>query len=224
MQLGQLSLFGREAPRFDATFRRIERLDLDPETYLLHHPTWLAGDATLLAELASGVAWEQTTQVLYDRVVDTPRLVADLTPRPAPDAPRETPAIVVEIGDVLSAYLGVTFDSISAALYRDGRDSVAWHRDRNLRERESGFVATVSLGEPRPFLLRPRGGGAPSRRLTLGRGDLLVMSGACQRTWEHAVPKVSYAPGPRLVLMYRHNYEASADQGATKIVRLSKTG
>jgi alkylated DNA repair dioxygenase AlkB len=70
-------------------------------------------------------------------------------------------------------------------LYRDGAGSVAWHEDRTGRSRtKDTMVAIVSLGAPRRFLLRPRGGG-PLRHFELGRGDLFVMGGSCQRTREH---------------------------------------
>jgi len=63
-------------------------------------------------------------------------------------------------------------------------------------------VALVSVGEPRRLLLRPRGGGR-SRSYQFGGGDLLVMGGTCQRTWEHTIPKVARA-GPRISLAFRH--------------------
>ena len=66
---------------------------------------------------------------------------------------------------------------------------------------EPTLVATVSLGEPRRFLLRPRKGGR-SIRFALGGGNLFVMGGLCQRTWQHAVPKVADAQ-PRLAVMFR---------------------
>ena len=64
------------------------------------------------------------------------------------------------------------------------------------------FVAIVSVGEPRRFLLRP-GTSGKSRALLLGGGDLLVTGGSCQRTWQHTVPKVAKA-GPRISITFRH--------------------
>jgi alkylated DNA repair dioxygenase AlkB len=108
---------------------------------------------------------------------------------------------------VLSGRYGVEFDSVGLNLYRDGRDSVAWHGDRIAREIAEPLVAIVSIGEPRRFLLRPkvRGGDVPVRmhRLLLGRGELLVTGGATQRAWEHSVPKVASA-GPRMSITFRH--------------------
>jgi alkylated DNA repair dioxygenase AlkB len=104
----------------------------------------------------------------------------------------------------LSAHYGSDLSTVSANLYRDGHDSVAWHGDRIGRQRSRTIVAIVSLGSSRRFLLRPAGGGR-SLRLTPGPGDLLVLGGTCQRTWQHAVPKCA-AAGPRISLMFREGY------------------
>ena len=99
--------------------------------------------------------------------------------------------------------LGEPFRTAGLCLYRDGRDSVAWHGDTIGRGRtEDTMVAILSLGTPRPLLLRPRGGGT-SLRFEVGHGDLLVMGGSCQRTWEHAVPKTSQPAGPRISVQFR---------------------
>jgi len=88
-------------------------------------------------------------------------------------------------------------------MYLDGRDSVAWHGDTIGRgATQDTVVAIVSLGAPRALALRPRRGG-PAIRYDLGHGDLLVMGGSCQRTWEHAVPKTTRATGPRISVQFR---------------------
>ena len=122
----------------------------------------------------------------------------------ADHTPAEDYPILEEIRSLLSTRYDRTFDSVGFNLYRGGRDSVAWHGDRIPPRIEDPIVALVSLGEPRRFLLRPKGGG-PSVRYAPVAGDLLVMGGTCQRTWEHAVPKC--APiGPRVSLMFREAY------------------
>ena len=86
--------------------------------------------------------------------------------------------------------------------YRDGRDSVAWHGDTIGRGKHTDtMVAIVSFGDPRRLALRPRGGG-DSISVEMGHGDLVVMGGSCQRTWEHSVPKVASA-GPRVSVQFR---------------------
>jgi alkylated DNA repair dioxygenase AlkB len=132
---------------------------------------------------------------MYERVVDVPRLVAEL-PEDGPGHP-----ILERAAEVLSSHYGLPLPRISLADYRDGRDSVAWHGDRLGRLIDDTVVAILSLGEPRRFLLRPVAGG-PSRAFELGWGDLLVMGGSCQRTWQHAVPKAAQA-GPRMSVQFR---------------------
>ena len=106
---------------------------------------------------------------------------------------------------------GLAFDSVHCNLYRDGRDSVAWHGDNVRRSMMEPVVVILSLGERRRFLLRPAGGGA-SRRYALGDGDLLVMGGTCQHTWEHTVPKVRQA-GARISVTFRHSRPAAPAPG-----------
>jgi alkylated DNA repair dioxygenase AlkB len=139
---------------------------------------------------------------MYDRTVAVPRLVASYG-----EGDRLPDAALGEMGDALEeAYATVgtgRLASVGLCLYRDGADSVAWHGDTIGRNRPAyTVVAIVSLGEARRFLLRPRSGG-PHRRLVLGHGDLLVMGGRCQRTWEHAVPKTSRPTGPRISIQFR---------------------
>ena len=99
--------------------------------------------------------------------------------------------------------LGEPFVTAGCCYYRDGRDSVAWHGDTIGRGRTADtMVAIVSVGDPRRLLLRPRGGGA-SIALTMGHGDLVVMGGSCQRTWEHAILKTARPVGPRISVQFR---------------------
>jgi alkylated DNA repair dioxygenase AlkB len=142
---------------------------------------------------------------MYDQRVREPRLTAPWNARSG--EPLEPP-ILEEIRAALSGRYGRRFDSVGFNLYRDGHDSVAWHSDRIAKEIEDPIVALVSLGEPRKFQLRPKGGG-PSRTFMLGRGDLLVTGGRTQRDWDHSVPKVRQA-GPRISLAYRHDMDPAA--------------
>ena len=139
---------------------------------------------------------------MYDRTVDVPRLLCFY----GEDAPLPHPLLEAARGALTSHYgpeLGEPFRTAGLCLYRDGRDSVAWHGDTTGRgSSEDTMVAILSLGAPRALALRPCGGG-PSRRYEIGHGDLLVMGGSCQRTWEHAVPKTTRATGPRISVQFR---------------------
>ncbi|MGW3292065.1 alpha-ketoglutarate-dependent dioxygenase AlkB [Streptomyces sp. NPDC001002] len=165
-------------------------------------PGWLSGSDTLFEQLAAEVPWRAERRTMYDQVVDVPRLLAfygrdDALPHPVLDEAREA----------LSAYyaeeLREPFTTAGLCHYRDGRDSVAWHGDRIGRgAREDTMVAILSVGAPRDLLLRPVRGGESVRR-PLGHGDLIVMGGSCQRTWEHCVPKSTRAAGPRISVQFR---------------------
>lgn len=183
----------------DRSFSRLVRIPLDAESWVDHAPGWVAGADVLFEEVLRSRDWGQRSRWMYERRVEEPRLTSSWAL--GSGEPLEPPALE-EIREALSDRYGRVFDSVGFNLYRDGRDSVAWHGDRIPAEIEEPVVALVSLGEPRAFLLRPRGGGA-SRRFLLGHGDLLVTGGKTQRRWEHSVPKVALA-GARISIAYRH--------------------
>jgi len=169
-------------------------------------PGWLTGSGAVFERLCEGagtVPWRAERRHMYDKVVAVPRLLCFY----GEDAPLPDP-VLTAAREALNAHygqeLGEPFRTAGLCLYRDGRDSVAWHGDTIGRGKtEDTMVAILSLGTPRPLMLRPRGGGGGSRRFELGHGDLLVMGGSCQRTWEHAVPKTSQLVGPRISVQFR---------------------
>jgi alkylated DNA repair dioxygenase AlkB len=183
---------------------------------------WLAGSGAVFARLAAqpgpgngaetgpgkgaetgAVPWRAEKRQMYDRVVAVPRLLCFY----GEDAPLPDP-VLTAARDALNAHygpeLGEPFRTAGLCLYRDGRDSVAWHGDTTGRgSREDTMVAILSLGTPRALLLRPREGGSRPLRFEVGHGDLLVMGGSCQRTWEHAVPKTAQPVGARISVQFR---------------------
>jgi alkylated DNA repair dioxygenase AlkB len=199
----QSDLFDLDPLGFDRTFSRLERIHLDETSWVDVAPGWVSGSDALFRTLAETLPWAQRTRFLYEQQRIEPRLTAGW--RAGPEGPLQPP-VLEEMRAALSAHYGVQFDSAGFNLYRDGRDSVAWHRDKIPTRIPQPIVALVSLGEPRRFLLRPRGGGT-SRPFPLGHGDLLVTGGETQRTWEHAVLKVAHA-GPRISIAFRHGMDA----------------
>jgi alkylated DNA repair dioxygenase AlkB len=191
----QMGLFGGESPAFDPTFARLTRVNLGSGAWVDYQPGWVSGHAALFEALHSSTRWRIGEEQIYDRTLPTPRMIA-LLPDDGPGHP-----LLEELRVTLSARYAQAFERVSLALYRDGRDSVAFHGDRIARNMPDALVATLSLGAPRRFLMRPRGGGM-SRGWKLGWGDLLVMGGSCQRTWQHSIPKVAHAD-PRIAVMFR---------------------
>ncbi|MFF7446380.1 MULTISPECIES: alpha-ketoglutarate-dependent dioxygenase AlkB [unclassified Streptomyces] len=180
----------------------IRRTELGRGAWIDVLPGWLHGSDALFEQLAAEVPWRAERRTMYDHVVDVPRLLAfyradDALPHP----------VLAEARTALSAHyaeeLGEPFATAGLCYYRDGRDSVAWHGDRIGRgAHEDTMVAILSVGAPRDLLLRPVHGGDTVRR-PLGHGDLIVMGGSCQRTWEHSVPKTTRAAGPRISIQFR---------------------
>jgi alkylated DNA repair dioxygenase AlkB len=202
----QACLFDPREPRFAWDLSRCARIPLDRGAWLDHAPGWIEGDGALLDILWATTRWQSQRRRMYERIVDVPRLVATL-PDDGPGHP-----ILHEAATALSARYGRPLLAISLAAYRDGRDSVAFHGDRLGAERADAIVAILSLGFARRFLLR-RSGGGPSRSFNLRGGDLLVMGGTCQLTWEHAVPKTAHA-GLRISVQFR-----SGDAGHGRLDR-----
>lgn len=197
----QLNLLDREEPVFDPRFSTLKRSVLAHGAWVDYAQGWLRGHAPLFETLLSTVAWQSGEQQMYDRSVITPRLFAVL-----PRGEALHPLLERMRGELSRRYQH-EFARVSLALYRDGRDSVAFHGDRVARELPNALVATVSVGAPRKFLLRPKladdaAGVRRSLAYQLGWGDLLVMGGSCQRTWQHAIPKVAHAE-PRIAIMFR---------------------
>lgn len=190
-----------ERPVVDPSFAGLERTQLDDTAWLDHLPGWLTGADIVFAELVDLLPWRTGTRHMYENVVAVPRLRAS-----ASDVAglRERVPVLQEMADAFGARYGRDFFSIGFNLYRDGRDSVAWHGDRIPKDAiDDAIVALVSVGEPRRFLVKRKVTGGRSLLFECGNGDLLVMGGTAQRDWQHCVPKVA-AAGPRISIAYRH--------------------
>jgi alkylated DNA repair dioxygenase AlkB len=233
----QASLFDDGPVAVDTSFAQLRRINLDDRSWVDYCPGWLAGSDEVFALLLRSARWQQREVWMYERKLPEPRLTAgwQVGDEPHSDAyagtagrvdddeeapgrtgveDAATPAVLREIAKRLSERYRVGFDSIWVNLYRDGRDSVAWHGDRNARTQVNPLVATVSLGGRRAFVLRPRAGTQPAaglegsgRRIRLepGHGDLVVMGGACQHDWLHTVPKTTKPVAPRMSVTIRHS-------------------
>src|SRR5579863_6354009 len=138
---------------------RPERVPLAHGAWVDVQRGWLAGSGALFAGLAERVPWRAERRRMYDRTVDVPRLLCFY----GEDAELPDP-VLDECRAALSGYyaeeLGEPFVTAGLCFYRDERDSVAWHGDTIGRGSwQDTMVGIVSLGEARPLLLRPRGGG-----------------------------------------------------------------
>lgn len=197
----QATLFDAATPALPAGFADMRRTTLDGSSWIDHASDWLPGADGLFEDLLQVVPFVQQHVVMWERLLPEPRLSAwwragGGTPEPLP--------LLGGLRRMLGDRYGVTFDSIGFNLYRDGADSVAWHADTKGPPVVDPTIAIVSLGARRPLRIRPKGGGE-SIGWFLGAGDLFVMGGACQRDWEHCVPKSRRAGGARLSITFRHS-------------------
>ncbi|GID25353.1 alpha-ketoglutarate-dependent dioxygenase AlkB [Paractinoplanes brasiliensis] len=181
---------------------RVTRHQLTAGAWVDVLPGWLHGSDAVFETLL-GIDWRVDRRQMYDNVVDVPRLLRwyggdEELPHQALVAAKQT------LNSYYADELGEEFVTAGMCLYRDGRDSVAWHGDTIGRSaRHDTMVAIVSLGSPRNLSLRPRAGNHETLRFPLGHGDLIVMGGSCQRTWEHAILKTAKAVGPRISVQFR---------------------
>jgi alkylated DNA repair dioxygenase AlkB len=181
----------------------VERIPLDDRSWVdVVRGLVPRGDA-VHDELQRAVPWEQGKVFRYERWVEDPRLSgwqAGASRHPA----------LREVEGWITRRYGVRFDGVALALYRDERDSVGWHRDRELRWLDDTVIGVLSLGQRRSFLVRPLDG----RRTAAGdrtgsldfqpaSGDLLVMGGRCQAAWLHAVPKHPVRCASRISAQWR---------------------
>ncbi|WP_298131734.1 alpha-ketoglutarate-dependent dioxygenase AlkB [Micropruina sp.] len=201
----QAGLFGAGAVAVPPLAGRVRRVALSRGAWVDLVPGWVEGADEVFPRLADSIPWHAERREMYDRTVEVPRLlcmygVGQELPDPVLAQARD------ELNRYYAAELGEEFVTAGCCYYRDGRDSVAWHGDRIGRSRtEDTMVAIVSFGSPRQLSLRPVGGRLHGS-YPLGHGDLIVMGGSCQRTWEHAILKTARAVGPRISVQFRpHN-------------------
>lgn len=200
----QASLFDEPgaAPVVGTLGGEMQRIPLESGAWIDLRPGWVENSDSLFEQLVGAVDWRADKREMYDRVVEVPRLVSwfgadDRLPHPTLDE---------SLRRLNAHYAGVDRERFATAglcFYRTGDDSVAWHGDRVGRAvNRDTRVAILSVGAERVLSVRPVGGG-PVSRFPVGHGDLIVMGGSCQRTYEHAILKSSKAVGPRISVQFR---------------------
>ncbi len=185
---------------------QFERRWLDDGSWVDVARGWLAGADAVHATVLERARWRQGKLWRYDHWVVEPRMGASASRDAAPLHP-----VLPELTRALRRRYQVPLDGPAVALYRNGDDGVAFHRDREMRWLDDTVVAVLTLGERRPWFLRPRANryahtlpnqGA-THDIAPANGDLLVMGGRCQADWEHSVPRVHHPIGPRISLQWR---------------------
>ncbi len=164
---------------------------------------WLARERAdaLLASIRATTHWTQERRKMYDRYVDVPREQAwfgEVEPAAAPFTP-ELAAVRRE----LEAFTDARFAYVLLNRYRDGRDSVAWHNDREIAGLPEPVIASLTLGATRAFDLRRKDDRSRIVSVDLDHGDLVVMRARTQRNYEHRIAKDARIAGERINLTFR---------------------
>lgn len=163
-----------------------------------------------LKQLQQEYTFTQVKIRMYDKEVFMPKLTAFCgNPVEDPDVSDEGLPVqpwsssLQKLRENVEDTAGVKFTHALLNLYRDGKDSVSWHRDKERHWGIEPVIASVSLGAERTFQFRNTENKKIVRSLQLTPGSLLIMKGASQRCWEHHVPKTNKRIGPRLNITFR---------------------
>src|SRR5262245_22100168 len=176
-----------------------------------------AFDATASAHHLTGLvaelAWEEQQFTIFGRQTPMPRLIAMYGPvgyrySGVVHPPKALTARLEAIRAAVEAATGLVFNSVLANFYRDGSDSVGWHRDSDYAHGGRAAIASLSFGAVRRFELRDRAGATPAA-IDLESGSLLLMDAGAVARWWHRVPKTSRPVGPRVNLTFRYMVAAA---------------
>jgi alkylated DNA repair dioxygenase AlkB len=179
---------------------RLRRHWLDRTSWVDLAPGWVRDADEIYATLVETLPWREARLWRYDHYVVEPRLSAGIRPDAHPALLAATKA--------LRAHYRVDFEGPALALYRDGRDALGPHRDRELRHTSNTLIAILTLGARRPWVVQPRGASRLStdpRALDLSpsSGDLLVLGGRSQADWLHGVPPQPGLRAGRISVQWR---------------------
>jgi alkylated DNA repair dioxygenase AlkB len=186
------------------------RVDLDRACWYSFDPDWLdpaAADAAFAA-LRDDSEWVQRAIVARGKEVMQPRLMdwfGDLPYRYSGQTlePKEPTALIEDLSSRASERADERFNHVLLNLYRDGRDSIGMHADNEPELGWEPIVGSLSLGADRKFIIQHKKKRSWRRTIILTHGSLLIMGGAFQRRWRHAVPRQGPVDEPRINVTFR---------------------
>lgn len=194
------------------------KLDL-PDADLRIAVDFLAADEAdqLFLCLRDEIAWEVHSLKIYGRVVESPRRCcwigdagATYTYSGSQFAPRAWTPVLLALKSRVELACGSAFNSVLANWYRDGQDAMGWHADDEPELGPEPLIASVSLGAERVMRFRP-GRRGTSQGWRLPHGSLLVMAGATQANYQHAISRTTQPVGGRINLTFRQIQQALPD-------------
>lgn len=160
--------------------------------------------------LAKIVPWEQKQMLIYDKMVQLPRLTAWFGPagqnylysgvlnQTQPWIPE-----LIEIKNQLEKFLNEKFNSCLLNFYREGKDYVSWHSDNEKELGVNPIIASLSLGVTRSFQIKHKMVKLETLKIDVANGDLVLMKGNMQKNWLHRIAPTVKEVGPRINLTFR---------------------
>ncbi len=171
-------------------------------------PDAVANPEQMLERLLAEIDWRQDTARIMGRRIELPRLTAwygdaGYHYSGIDNPPRPWLPLLHELKQAAETIAGASFNSVLANLYRDGKDSMGWHSDDERALGRDPVIASLSFGAIRRFRLKHKRDREQRLGLDLPAGSCLVMAGALQHHWQHALPKTARPVGPRVNLTFR---------------------
>jgi alkylated DNA repair dioxygenase AlkB len=163
-----------------------------------------------LQKLKSTIEWKQEPIKMFGKMIMQPRLTAwygdadkTYTYSGITMKPNNWTKELLEIKTRIEAISNVQFTSALLNLYRDGQDSMGWHRDNEKELGENPTIGSVSFGESRIFKMREYATKENTCSIELTHGSFLLMQGETQHFWEHQIPKTTKKLNPRMNITFR---------------------
>jgi alkylated DNA repair dioxygenase AlkB len=165
---------------------------------------------TYLSELTDRIKWKQEPIRIMGKEIMQPRLTAwygdpessyaysGITLRPTPWVEP-----LLRIKTQTENPSDCRFNSVLLNFYRDGNDSMGWHRDNEKSLGPDPIIGSVSLGATRRFKLRHKTEKGANLEILLTHGSFLLMKGSTQHNWYHSIPKQRNVNSPRINLTFR---------------------
>ena len=163
----------------------------------------------LFQEINTQVDWKRETIVMFGKEILIPRdtawfgekayIYSGIKNEPSPFSPP-----LIKIKEAIENKTNETFNSLLINRYKSGNDKVDWHSDDEPELSKNSSIASLTLGEPRDFLMRYKGKSGDNKKIFLEDGSLLLMKPPTQEFWEHCIPKRSGLENTRINLTFRN--------------------
>ena len=159
--------------------------------------------------LKDNILWKQESMNMYGKQVMFPRLTAWYGDNDKPYSfsgitlkPHSWSKELLEIKNKIEPISNTHFNSVLLNQYRNGNDSISWHKKKKKELGLNPIIGSVNFGATRKFQLRHIKT-KEKIEIELTHGSLLIMQGELQHFWQHQVPKTAQKVNERINLTFR---------------------